>query len=52
MTQNDEMEASALYAFSKAPEKGVECFAHLTNTTARLEDDFIKGRRFRQSGNA
>jgi uridine phosphorylase len=38
-----EMEAAALYAFSKAREKPVLCFAHVTNQMAVLEGDFEKG---------
>ena len=38
-----EMEASALYAFAKAKNKEVICFAHLTNTMAQEEGDFEKG---------
>lgn len=38
-----EMEASALYAFAKARQKLVICFAHLTNTMAREAGDFEKG---------
>lgn len=38
-----EMEAAALYAFAKAKEKNVICFAHLTNTMAQTEGDFEKG---------
>lgn len=38
-----EMEASALYAFSKAKEKQVVCFAHLTNSMAQQNGDFEKG---------
>ena len=38
-----EMEAAALYAFAKAREKPVVCFAHLTNTMAQQEKDFEKG---------
>ena len=38
-----EMEASALYAFAKAKDKEVICFAHLTNTMAQQEGDFEKG---------
>ena len=41
-----EMEASALYAFAKAKDKDVICFAHLTNTMAQLEGDFEKGKFF------
>ena len=38
-----EMEAAALYAFAKAKNKTVICFAHLTNTMAQTEGDFEKG---------
>lgn len=38
-----EMEASALYAFSRARNKHVVCFAHLTNNMAQDGDDFEKG---------
>ncbi len=38
-----EMEASALYAFSKAKKKRVVCFAHLTNAMAQQNGDFEKG---------
>ena len=38
-----EMEAAALYAFSKARAKPVLCFAHVTNQMAVLEGDFGKG---------
>ena len=38
-----EMEASALYAFSKTKEKRVVCFAHLTNSMALQNGDFEKG---------
>ncbi|HLR25479.1 MAG TPA: nucleoside phosphorylase [Fodinibius sp.] len=38
-----EMEAAALYAFAKAKNKNVICFAHLTNTMAQTEGDFEKG---------
>jgi purine-nucleoside phosphorylase len=41
-----EMEASALYAFAKANDKKVVCFAHLTNTMAQEEGDFEKGEAF------
>ena len=41
-----EMEASALYAFAKAKDKEVICFAHLTNTMAQEEGDFEKGQDF------
>ncbi len=38
-----EMEAAALYAFSRARKGPVVCFAHLTNTMAQAEGDFEKG---------
>ncbi|CAA7617086.1 nucleoside phosphorylase [Magnetospirillum sp. SS-4] len=38
-----EMEAAALYAFSRARGCPVACFAHVTNTMARCEGDFEKG---------
>lgn len=38
-----EMEASALYAFSKAKKKRIVCFAHLTNSMAQQNGDFEKG---------
>lgn len=38
-----EMEASALYAFSKAKSKRVVCYAHLTNSMAQQNGDFEKG---------
>jgi len=38
-----EMEAAALYAFAKAKNKNIVCFAHLTNTMAQKEGDFEKG---------
>ncbi len=38
-----EMEASALYAFSKAKSKPVVCYAHLTNSMAQQNGDFEKG---------
>ena len=38
-----EMEAAALYAFAKAKNKQVICFAHLTNTMAQQHGDFEKG---------
>jgi uridine phosphorylase len=37
------MEAAALYAFAKAKEKAVVCFAHVTNQMASVEGDFEKG---------
>ena len=41
-----EMESSALYAFARAKDKRVICFAHLTNKMAQEEGDFEKGRDF------
>lgn len=38
-----EMEAAALYAFAKAKNKKVICFAHITNSMAQNEIDFEKG---------
>ena len=38
-----EMEAAALYAFARAREKPVVCFAHVTNRMGRVEQDFEKG---------
>jgi len=38
-----EMEAAALYAFARARERAVLCFAHVTNQMARIEGDFEKG---------
>lgn len=38
-----EMEAAALYAFAKARQKAVVCFAHVTNQMAVGADDFEKG---------
>jgi len=38
-----EMEAAALYAFAKARERPVACFAHVTNQMAVEEGDFEKG---------
>ena len=38
-----EMEAAALYAFARACDKPVLCFAHVTNQMARIEGDFEKG---------
>ena len=38
-----EMEASALYAFSKVKFCKVVCFAHLTNSMAQQNGDFEKG---------
>jgi uridine phosphorylase len=38
-----EMEAAALYAFAKARQRDVLCFAHVTNRMAVAEGDFEKG---------
>ncbi len=38
-----EMEAAALYAFAKARNKYVLCFAHVTNRMGNIEGDFEKG---------
>jgi hypothetical protein len=38
-----EMEAAALYAFARAQNRPVLCFAHVTNQMARIEGDFEKG---------
>jgi uridine phosphorylase len=38
-----EMEAAALYAFARARDRAVLCFAHVTNTMAVDGDDFEKG---------
>jgi uridine phosphorylase len=38
-----EMEAAALYAFAKAKNRNVVCFAHLTNNMAQFGSDFEKG---------
>jgi uridine phosphorylase len=38
-----EMEAAALYAFSRATQNPVVCFAHVTNQMASIEGDFEKG---------
>lgn len=38
-----EMEASALYVFSRATENPVVCFAHVTNQMGSIEGDFEKG---------
>ncbi len=38
-----EMEAAALYAFSRAKRRPVLCLAHVTNRLARVENDFEKG---------
>lgn len=38
-----EMEAAALYAFAKARDRSVLCFAHVTNQMGRVDGDFEKG---------
>ena len=38
-----EMEAASLYAFAKARDRAVLCFAHVTNQMGRVERDFEKG---------
>jgi purine-nucleoside phosphorylase len=38
-----EMEAAALYAFAKVPQKPVLCFAHVTNQMGRVHGDFEMG---------
>jgi hypothetical protein len=38
-----EMEAAALYAFARARNRPVLCFAHVTNQMSRIEEDFEKG---------
>ena len=38
-----EMEAAALYAFAKARDRAVICFAHVTNQMGQIEGDFEKG---------
>ena len=38
-----EMEAAGLYAFAKARNRAVLCFAHVTNQMGRIEGDFEKG---------
>jgi len=38
-----EMEAAALYAFAKACNRPVLCFAHVTNQMGRIQGDFEKG---------
>ena len=38
-----EMEAAALYAFARARQKPVLCFAHVTNQMGRVAGDFEKG---------
>jgi len=37
------MEAAALYAFARARQRDVLCFAHVTNQMAVVEGDFEKG---------
>jgi hypothetical protein len=37
------MDAAALYAFAKARNRAVLCFAHVTNQMGRIEGDFEKG---------
>jgi hypothetical protein len=37
------MEAAALYAFARARDCSVLCFAHVTNQMGRIEGDFEKG---------
>lgn len=38
-----EMEAAALYAFARARDRSVVCFAHVTNQLGQIEGDFEKG---------
>lgn len=38
-----EMEAAALYAFARARNRPVLCFAHVTNQMGQIEGDFEKG---------
>jgi uridine phosphorylase len=38
-----EMEAAALYAFSRSQQKPVICFAHVTNSMGQVHGDFEKG---------
>lgn len=38
-----EMEAAALYAFARARNRTVVCFAHVTNQMGRIDGDFEKG---------
>jgi purine-nucleoside phosphorylase len=38
-----EMEAAALYAFSRATGAAVLCLAHVTNTMGQTGEDFEKG---------
>jgi uridine phosphorylase len=40
-----EMEAAALYAFARAREQRVLCFAHVTNQMGQVEGDFEKGQQ-------
>lgn len=40
-----EMEAAALYAFARAKNKAIICFAHITNSMAQKEGDFEKGEK-------
>jgi hypothetical protein len=37
------MDAAALYAFARAQQRQVLCFAHVTNQMARVEGAFEKG---------
>jgi uridine phosphorylase len=37
------MEAAALYAFARAQNRPIICFAHVTNQMASIEGDFEKG---------
>lgn len=37
------LEAAALYAFARARDKPVICFAHVTNQMGQIEGDFEKG---------
>ena len=37
------MEAAALYAFARARQKPLLCFAHVTNQMGRVDGDFEKG---------
>jgi hypothetical protein len=36
------MDAAALYAFAKARDRAVLCFAHVTNQMGRIEGNFEK----------
>lgn len=38
-----EMEAAALYAFARAANRAIICFAHITNQLAQVDGDFEKG---------